>query len=73
MIYFVLGGSCLGSFCNSVFGLDIYICTCPEMGVSHNGWFIMDNPIKVDDLGDPFFRKPPYIYIYIHTHGINPL
>ena len=32
--------------------------------------FIIENPLKMDDLGIPHFRKPPYkcIYIYIYTH-----
>jgi hypothetical protein len=25
------------------------------MGVPKNGWFLLDNPIKVDDLGVPLF------------------
>ena len=28
----------------------------PEMGVPKNGWFIRENPIKMDDLG--LFRNP---------------
>jgi len=47
------------------------------MAVPKNGWFIMEIPIKMDDLGDTpiseYFRKPPFVYIYIcmHTHAKN--
>ncbi len=31
----------------------------PKIGVPHNGWFIVENHIKMDDLGVPLFLKTP--------------
>ena len=31
----------------------------PKIGIPQNGWFIMEIPIKMDDLGVPLFSETP--------------
>ena len=39
--------------------LHTYIWEFPKIGVPPNRWFIMENSIKMDDLGVPLFPETP--------------
>ena len=43
----------------------LLIWVFPKIGIPQNGWFTMENPMKMDDLGVPLFSETSiYIYIY---------
>ena len=44
----------------------LYIWVFPKIKVPQNGWFLMENPVKMDDFGVSLFSETPiYIYIYM--------
>ena len=46
--------------------LDIWVV--PKIGIPQNGWFIMENPIKMDDLGVPLFsERSIYTFVWLKS------
>ena len=48
-----------------------HIWVFPKIGIPQNGWFIMENPVKIDELGEKnYFWKHPYVYPY-HMDSVD--
>ena len=48
----------------------VYGCF-PKIGIPQNGWFIMENPIKMDDLGGTPIFGNIHMWFGVHWGGVG--
>ena len=55
-------------FVGKIRSMATWIWVFPKIGVPQNGWYIMENHIKMDDLGVPLFLETPICLRWFFTN-----